>query len=156
MKEKLVYYSDELNDEFAGDNIKAKTIDENYKYLHKSPFKLLTHLFWYRMVAYPLAIIYMKLKYHHKVVNRRALKQCKKTGYFIYGNHTHNIGDALIPTLVNKWKDTYVIVHANNVSMPILGKITPSIGAIPLPDNLEATKNFTKCIEYRIKKNVLL
>ena len=62
MKEKLVYYSDELNDEFAGDNIKAKTIDENYKYLHKSPFKLLTHLFWYRMVAYPLAIIYMKLK----------------------------------------------------------------------------------------------
>ena len=152
MKEKLVYYSDELNDEFAGDNIKAKTIDENYKYLHKSPFKLLTHLFWYRMVAYPLAIIYMKLKYHHKVVNRRALKQCKKTGYFIYGNHTHNIGDALIPTLVNKWKDTYVIVHANNVSMPILGKITPSIGAIPLPDNLEATKNFTKCIEYRIKK----
>lgn len=53
MKEKLVYYSDELNDEFAGDNIKAKTIDENYKYLHKSPFKLLTHLFWYRMVAYP-------------------------------------------------------------------------------------------------------
>lgn len=152
MKEKLVYYSDELNDEFAGDNIKAKPIDENYKYLHKSPFKLLTHLFWYRMVAYPLAIIYMKLKYHHKVVNRRALKQCKKTGYFIYGNHTHNIGDALIPTLVNKWKDTYVIVHANNVSMPILGKITPSIGAIPLPDNLEATKNFTKCIEYRIKK----
>ena len=52
MKEKLVYYSDELNDEFAGDNIKAKTIDENYKYLHKSPFKLLTHLFWYRMGVY--------------------------------------------------------------------------------------------------------
>ena len=32
MKEKLVYYSDELNDEFAGDNIKAKPIGENYKY----------------------------------------------------------------------------------------------------------------------------
>ena len=152
MKCRVIYYHDELNDEFAGDNIKAKAIDENYKYLHKSPFKCLTHIFWYRIVAYPLAIIYMKLKYRHKVVNRKVLKACKKTGYFIYGNHTHNIGDALIPTLVNKWKDTYVIVHPNNVSMPVLGKITPSIGAIPLPGNMEATKNFTRCIEYRIKQ----
>lgn len=82
MEERIIYYQDELNDEFAGDNIKAKKIDENYIYVHKSPFKWLTHLFWYRIVAYPLAIIYMKLKYHHKVVNRKALKLCKKTGYF--------------------------------------------------------------------------
>ena len=45
MKEKLVYYSDELNDEFAGDNIKAKTIDENYKYLHNYAILYLTFAF---------------------------------------------------------------------------------------------------------------
>ena len=152
MEQKIIYYQDELNDEFAGDNIKAKVIDGNYKYIHKSPLKWVTHIFWYRIVAYPLAILYMKFKYHHKVVNKKALKKCKKTGYFLYGNHTHNIADALIPTLVNGLKDTYVIVHPNNVSMPYLGRITPSLGAMPLPGDLAATKNFTKCIEYRIKK----
>lgn len=152
MDRKVIYYTDELNDEFAGDNIKAKTIDENYKYIHKSLFKKFTHIFWYRIIACPCAFLYLKLKFHHKIINKKILKNFKKTGYFVYGNHTHNLADALIPTMVNGKKDTYVIVHPNNVSMPVLGSITPSLGAIPLPDTLGATKNFTKCIEYRIAK----
>lgn len=151
MKKEIIYYSDELNDEFAGDSIVAKKIDKNYVYIHKSLFKKFTHFFWYRIIAYPLAYLYLKIVYHHKIVNRKVLKKYKKTGYFIYGNHTHNIGDALIPTMVNSTKDTYVIVHPNNVSMPVLGKITPSIGAIPLPGDIESTRNFMDCLKYRLE-----
>lgn len=149
--EKVIYYTDELNDEFAGDNIKAIKINGKYKYIRKSFFKKITHFFWYRVIATPLAFMYLKIKFRHKIVNKKVLKGLKK-GYFLFGNHTQNVADALIPSMISIPKDAYVIVHANNVSMPYLGKITPSLGAIPLPDNLEATKNFIECLKYHSNK----
>ena len=66
--EKVVYYTDELNDEFAGDNIKAIKIDGKYKYIRKSFLKKITHFFWYRVIATPLAFMYLKIKFRHKIV----------------------------------------------------------------------------------------
>jgi len=148
--DKVIYYSDELNDEFAGDNIVPIKIDKNYKYIHKGLFKAFTHFFWYRVVATPIAYLYLKIKFRHKIINKKKVKGLE--GYFMYGNHTQNIGDAFVPSMISIPKDVYVIVHPNNVSMPYLGKITPSLGAVPLPDDLEATKNFIECIRYRINK----
>jgi 1-acyl-sn-glycerol-3-phosphate acyltransferase len=34
--------------------------------------------------------------------------------------------------------------------MPFLGRITPSLGALPLPDDAKATKNFLQAVETRI------
>ncbi len=154
MKEKkVVIYHDELNDEFSPAQITAKKIDKDYVYIYNSKFKKFTHFFWYRIVAFPLAKIYLFFKFSHKIKNRKILKPYRKQGYFIYANHTQPTADALIPTMVAFPKQVYVIVHPNNVSMPVLGKVTPSLGALPLPDDLDATKNFVKAIEQRIKEN---
>lgn len=152
-KRKVIYYKDELNDEFSLATITAKKIDGNYKYEHHSFFKKFTHFFWYRIVATPIAFIYTKLVFHHKVINKKLFKPFKKKGYFVYGNHTQDIGDAFIPNVINFPKTNYIIVHPNNVSMPVLGKITPSLGALPLPDDLVAYKNFIKAVENKIKEN---
>ena len=79
MDQKIIYYSDELNDEFAGDNIVAKQIDENYKYLHKNPLKAISKFFWYRIVATPIAYLYMKIALKHKIINRKVVKPYKKS-----------------------------------------------------------------------------
>ena len=73
--------------------------------------------------------------------------------HFLYGNHTNDIADALIPSLSCFPKDVSVIVHPNNVSMPFLGRITPFLGALPLPDDAKAAKNFNKAIKHKIDKN---
>lgn len=150
-KEKVIYYKDELNDEFAGDNIVAKKIDASYVYLRDGFFGKAAHIFWYRIVAIPMAKVYMKIHFHHKIVNKKLLKKAKATGYFMYGNHTHFLADALVPTMVNMPKTVAVIVHPNNISMPFLGRITPYLGALPLPDDIEAGKNFVKAVEKRIE-----
>lgn len=151
-EQKIIYYTDELNDEFAGDSIEPIPIDENYKYGSKSFFWNLTHYFWYRIFALPIAALFLKLKYHHKIINREVIKPYTKSAFFMYGNHTNNICDALIPTFVQNWNHTYVIVNPNNVSMPVLGKITPYLGAIPLPGNMAATKNFMNIIKLRMEQ----
>ena len=149
-KRKVIYYSDELNDEFSVAQITPKRIDERYVYYHSSIFKRITHFFWYRMVFTPIAFFYTKLKLHHKVIGREKLKPFKKKGYFIYGNHTQDIGDAFMPNMFSAPQDSYIIVHANNVSIPFLGRITPSLGALPLPEGMVAYKNFMSAIERRL------
>lgn len=152
IKKDVIYYRDELTDEFAFDNIVPRKIGGDYVYVHDSAWKKFTRFFWYRIVAVPLAFFYLKIAHHHKIVNKKILSPYKKTGFFIFGNHTHNICDALIPTFVSFPRSVRVIVHPNNISMPVLGKITPSLGAIPLPDDREAAKNFLACIEKRISQ----
>lgn len=151
-KRKIIYYEDELNDEFSVKKITPRRIDASYDYGKSSPWKRFTRFFWYRIVATPLAILYTKIKFRHRIVGAELLLPYRKCGYFIYGNHTQDIGDALIPNMVDKPKSKYVIVHPNNVSIPVLGRIVPSLGGIPLPDDLAAHRNFTATIDRRIKE----
>lgn len=154
MKIKELTYYDELNDEFADDNIETITIDKNYCYYKDSKLYKLSCFFWYRIIALPLAFLYMKIKFRHKVVGKNKLKI--KEGAFLFGNHTHNIADAVVPTLVCLKKKVYVIVHPNNVSIKGMKNITPKLGAIPLPDDYDATKNFQKCIKKRFEEKQII
>jgi 1-acyl-sn-glycerol-3-phosphate acyltransferase len=151
-KREVIYYTDELNDEFSIAQIEPRSIDENYVYIHTSLFKRFTHFFWYRVIATPIAFLYVKLTFGQKSKGRRKLWKHRRDGYFMYGNHTQDIGDAFIPNVSSFPKTDYIIVHANNVSMPVLGKITPSLGALPLPEGMQAYKNFLNAVETRIEE----
>ena len=148
----VIYYRDELHDEFSVAEITPRPIDGSYQYDRAKGLARIARFFWYRVVAMPIAFFYLKLKFRHKIVGKKAFKKAKKQGFFIYGNHTQIIGDALIPSFVRFPHDAYVIVHANNVSMPYLGRVTPYMGALPLPDDMEATRNFIAIIEKRLKQ----
>ena len=81
----------------------------------------------------------------------------KKQGFFMYGNHTQQTGDAVIPSLCVNPRSVYIVVHSNNVSMPYLGRVTPYMGALPLPDNLKAARNFKEAVHTRYKQgNIVL
>lgn len=70
---------------------------------------------------------------------------------FVYANHTNPIADALIPTFVCLPRGVFVIVHANNVSIPVLGQSTKYLGALPLPDNGAAARNFSAALADRVR-----
>lgn len=151
-KRTVIYYEDELHDEFSTAVIEPKKIDDDYVYDRRGPIRAFTRFFWYRIVATPLAFLYVKLSLHQKSVGREKLRPYRKEGIFLYGNHTQAVGDPLTPNVFCFPKHVSFIVHANNVSMPYLGRINPSLGAIPLPDTRGAYKNFIECIDGRIAK----
>ena len=152
MERQIIYYKDELEDEFSSAVIVPKKIDGNYPYIRKGIWKKFTHFFWYRIIGTPLAFLYLKLYFGHKIINKSVLKEAKDKGFIQYGNHTHFLADAFIPSMISLPKDNYVIVHPNNVSMPYLGRITPSLGAMPLPDGAKAARNFLQALETRLKE----
>ncbi len=151
-KRKVIYYSDELHDEFSVAQIEPRHIGSDYVYVHTSLFKRFTRFFWYRVVATPIAFLYCKCVFGHRIKGARKLKKAKGRGFFMYGNHTQDIADAFIPSLVTFPTSVYVIVHPNNVSMPLLGRITPSLGALPIPDNVIAYRSFKEAITTRINE----
>lgn len=157
MKAKTFYYSNEKQDDFAGVVRKPYIVDEKYRYNRSGVFWKISKFIVYRIIMKPFAYIYIKLKFGHKVVNKRLLKEVVKQGYFMYGNHTMMAGDAFIPNIVNAPKNTYTVVHSDNISVSFTRGFVIRCGAIPLPNTLSATKNFldilSRCI---VEKGVIM
>ena len=147
------YYSDELNDDVIDFKITPKKIDKDYKYIHKNIFYRFFSFFTYRFIATPIMLLYYKFIKHIRFKNTKVLKQHKKGGYFIYSNHTHQISDVFTPALILLTKFPRLICNSDNVSQKFVGKFSEMWGAMPLPSNIEATKNFYGAIEYTLKKD---
>lgn len=152
----IIYYNDELNDDFANGNIETVKIDEKYKYIRKNPIWNICAFILYRIIATPVAFIYAKLKFRMKIKNKENLKKCKNEGYIVYINHTQEILDTLLPTLVGFPKRAYIITHPNNVSIKGLKTANKMLGALPLPGDIKSSENFLKAIKNKIDKKNLI
>ena len=150
-QEKIIYYKDELNDEFSTTKIEPRRIDENYKYIHKNVIWNAIAFLLQNVLSVPIKFLYAKIKFKIKYVGKEKLKSYKKQGYFIYGNHTQAFADTFITSNTNYPKKNFFIVNPENVSMKFLGNVVEMLGAIPIPGNKEAMKNFLEVIEKRIK-----
>lgn len=150
-KQKIVYYTDERQDEFSNAHIQEKFIDETYPYCPPGRWWQVKRFVAYRLVAMPIAWLYCTIALHSRFRGRENLKKVTG-GCFVYGNHTQQIGDPFLPNLALRHKNVYMIVHPDNVSMPVLGRLTPYLGALPLPGNLKAARNFKQAIAQRISE----
>lgn len=147
------YYTDELNDEFSGISRNTVTVDGSYKYKHDNILWKITAFVIYRIIMTPVAYIYMKCKFHLKIVNREALKSCRKSGYFMYGNHTQMPGDGYLPTLLTFPKRDYVVVNADNISLKGTRTFMEMIGAFTLPNHISGMKHFVKNMKLRVEES---
>jgi len=148
---KRIYFNTH-KDEIINFKIKKKLIDKKYKYIHKNWFYNLFSFITYRLIATPICWIYLKLS-HIKFRNKKVLKQVK-CGYFVYANHTNQFSDGISPSFLCFPKKAHIIVNSDNIFMPILGKIVRMCGALPLPDTLQATKNFMFALKHILSKNL--
>lgn len=146
MRERVVYYKDELADDFAGVDITPKPLPQNYKYVRKNLLYRAVSFIAYRLIATPVAFLTCKLYYGIKYKNRKALKGCKE-GCFLYINHTMTAGDAFNPNILAFPRKTHVIVGDEAVSNCLLRTVVPMLGGIPLPTDRQSTKGFKNAIE---------
>lgn len=149
-KEKVRYYK-EFTDDFEVAREQDLKLPEDYLYIRN---KLLSGF------IYTLAIIFgypfCKLFLHTRYKNRKAFKAAKREGAFIYGNHTQPVGDVFLPALACFPRRIYTVVSPANLSLPVIGKVLPFLGALPLPDTLKGMKGFTHALEQRIAENKIV
>ena len=148
---KTIYYEDELNDEFSKSSIEPRIIDENYKYVHKNPLWNLCSFVLQNILSVPIKILYAKIKFRIKYIGKEKIKPYKNEGYFIYGNHTQPFADTFIPSIPMYPKRNFLIVNPVNISLKGTGTLVEMLGAIPVPGNKTAMKNFLEEIQTKIK-----
>ena len=152
-KNKTIYYSDELNDDFASLGIKKKPLGDDFEYIHKNILWNTCSFVIYRMIAQPLVFVFVKVAHRQRFKNRKVLKTARKTGAFIYANHTNMLLDAFVPNIMKLRKRGYILVWPNTTSIPGLKNIVEMVGAIPLGQTLSENKEMLECINHRIAKN---
>ena len=149
---KIIYYEDELNDEFSKSSIEPRIIDENYKYVHKNPLWNLCSFVLQNILSVPIKILYAKIKFRIKYIGKEKIKQYRNEGYFIYGNHTQPFADTFIPSIPMYPKRNFLIVNPVNISLKGTGTLVEMLGAMPIPSNKSAMKNFLEAIKQKINK----
>ena len=149
---KIIYYEDELNDEFSKSSIEPRIIDENYKYVHKNPLWNLCSFVLQNILSVPIKILYAKIKFRIKYIGKEKIKTYRNEGYFIYGNHTQPFADTFIPSIPMYPKRNFLIVNPVNISLKGTGTLVEMLGAMPIPSNKSAMKNFLEAIKQKINK----
>lgn len=155
MKKRIFYYTNNTK-EVINFNVKKIKIDEHYKYKNKNVFYNIFSFVTYYLLAKPIAWFYFKLIKRVKFKNKKVLNPYMESGFFVYANHTHQFCDCFCPALICFTKKPHIIVNADNVSIPFWGKLFKMWGALPLPENILATKNFYKAIETTVNKNPII
>ena len=146
---KTRYYAS-LADDFEQSADQNFKLPENYKWVRTDIVsKFLSGL------IYGLAVIfggaYCRFFLHMKVKGRKNLRGVKG-GFFIYGNHTQPIGDVFIPALCVLPKRIYTVVSTANYGIPVIGKLLPYLGALPIVNTLHGVKELNKAMEQRLNK----
>ena len=75
---RIYYYSDELNDDFAGTHITAKKLPADYKYVRTDGKWKAARFFVYKLFATPI-ILFAGL-FTSRIKNKKVLKGYKKGG----------------------------------------------------------------------------
>lgn len=154
-KERVYYYRDELNDDFAENNIKTKPLNERYIFTDDSFFGRVGEFVVYRIIAQPLVTAFIKLVWLQRFKNRRVMKELKG-GAFIYANHTGGVIDAFIPNFVCYRKHNHIIVGPDAMSIKGLNGLLRMLGAIPIGSSVKQMGQMMECIDRRISEGRLV
>ena len=146
-KDRVLYYSDLVNDDFSKVDFNGRKLPDDFIYISKNPFRRAFNFFLFHVLAKPAGIIYAKLLWNQKIVNRKAIKPYKKTGYFMYANHTRMGGDAFTPGLVSWPEKPYIITNNDSASNFMVEFFTTSLGSLPLPSSIKGFKGFHNALK---------
>lgn len=150
--QRVYYYSDEVNDDFAGTHIRKKQLPADYRYLNKSFLERLKRIPIYHFLVKIITFTHLKIIKRVKYVGKDKMKGYRRKGAFIYGNHTSLMIDAVNPTYLSFPRSADVIVNADAVSIKGIGWLLKTIGALPIPDGFHALARFNAAVKEAIDK----
>lgn len=147
MSKKKIRFYESITDDFEKN--KETELPDDYEWIREDlTSKILSFLIY--GIAIVLSSIYCRLFLHMHIKGRKKFKTVKG-GFFIYGNHTQPVGDVFIPALAVFPKRIYTVVSTANYSIPVIGKILPFLGALPLCNTLHGVRELNAAVTRRVE-----
>ena len=146
---KKVYY-ESFSDELVKNSNQDYKLKDNFKWIHTNIFYIFISYIVYLFFVL-VGFIYLKVYYRIKFVNKKIIKKYKK--YYIYSNHVLEIGDPFIPLVSNFPRRSFTLVNPANLGVPVIGKLIPMVGGIPIPDNVHDIVKMRDGMKYHLDNN---
>lgn len=153
-KERIVYYEDELNDDFAGNGIKRKPVKNTFKYEHRSwVYRANSFLVKY-LIAVPMLWIANTFIFRTKIENKHVLKYFKKKGYYLYSNHVLPFDPVVLPMKTHLKKKTIIVAGQELFSINgFVSGFVKHMDAIPIPNHdVEMMEKFVNYLSSSVKR----
>lgn len=127
----------------------------DYRWVEESPAAVRRSRFLYA-IALAFASVYCPLVLHVRVVGKEKLP--KQGSFYLYGNHTQPMGDAFTPAWIcGRKRRIYVPISPANLGIPVLGRLLPNLGGLPVPEDTGRFKQFLKAMKQRTEEgNVMV
>lgn len=101
--EKSIYYFKSYNEDIVNTRNQDYKLPNNYKWVKDSILYNICSKIIYAL-AKIYAFVYSRVVLRIKVENKKILKQYRKQGYFLFGNHTQQLGDIFVPADILRFK----------------------------------------------------
>lgn len=148
MKERVRRYSS-YDTDFEKTKDQDFKVGEEYRWILDRPMdKIISGILY--GVAWFISFFYLRFFLRIRIVGKEKLKASRGEGIFLYANHTQPIGDVLLPAHAVFPRRIYTIVSPANLGIPVIGKILPHLGALPLTDSLSGLRELSAAIKEHI------
>lgn len=148
MKQRSFVYQS-YTDDFVVSKNQEFTLPSDYVWMHENGFYRFCSSLLYGL-AKVIGAVCCRLVFHLEIHNREILKPYMAEGFFLYGNHTQPQGDVVMPALAVKPKRIYTVISPANFGIPVIGRLLPMLGAIPVPDNPLQMRNHIGTVKRRV------
>lgn len=155
-KERIRKYSS-YDTDFCETRDQNFNIPENYRWLReKNADKLLSAVLY--AIALLFSFFYLRFFLKIRIKGREKLKCAENEGIFLYANHTQPVGDVFLPAFACFPKRIYTVVSRANLAIPVVGKLLPYLGALPIADSISGMAQMSKAIKKHIsdKRSVVI
>ena len=145
---KTEYYHS-FDQDFVESRDQDRKLDDDYIWIHRNVLYRLGSVIAYA-IGVLCAAFYVRLVLGIRIKGKHVFREARGKGFFLYGNHTQPVGDVFAPAICVFPKRIYTLASSANLGLPIIGKILPMLGALPLPDSLGGMKKLLSAVRERI------
>lgn len=144
------YYSS-FDEDFEQTADQDCRIPQNYKWVYNSPADRLAY-----KILIPVFRLFSKLYlngWHHvRVMNPEVLPQDGSTG-ILYLNHSQPVMDPFLPGVILKPPKFRSICSPSNLGIPVLGRLLPLLGAVPVASSLREMRQMKEALHQAVNRN---
>lgn len=144
------YYYHSFDDDIIKNAGQGYKLPADYTWINNRT--LHTMIFAILHVAVKLiAHIYRRFFLHMQFVGREVIDASSDRGCFVYANHTQPFGDVIIPMIAARKHPVSIIASPANLGIPLIGKLLPGLGAVPIPDDMKKMPEFLDAVKKLIE-----
>lgn len=146
---KKTFYFEDYDEDFVSE-AEHTELPRGYKYVNDSLGARIGSAILYRAIATPIAFLHNKLFLGERIKGRGSLP--RRGGYLLFCNHAETVGDAFTPSLAAFPRRVYTVVHPDNLAWGSVAALTPYLGALPLPSDVQGAREFNAAIKRRLSE----